>query len=62
MAFDAGPRFERTPTPQLPPEKRGAEEVLDLALRILVLVPLLGLYTWWAGSTVWRGLALMLGL
>lgn len=58
MAFDVGRCFEPTPPP---PMKRTAEDVLDLVLRIVVNVPLLGLYIWWVGSTILRGLALMLG-
>lgn len=44
MAFDVGHR----PYEPLPPERKTLEDRLDFALRAVVLLPLLGLYTWWA--------------
>lgn len=60
MAFDAGPRFGSTPSP--PPEKRTAQDVLDFVLRAAVLLPLLGLYTWWALSAMWNAVKVGFGL
>jgi hypothetical protein len=60
VAFDAGRSFEPDPAP--PRDVRTAEDVLDLVLRVLVLLPLLALYTWWIASTVWLGLKALIGL
>lgn len=61
MAFDIGLHLEPTPSSPVSPEKRTAEDVLDLVLRIIVIVPLLALYTWWVASTIWQGLKALAG-
>ncbi|MBL8544344.1 MAG: hypothetical protein JNJ63_11115 [Hyphomonadaceae bacterium] len=44
MAFDAGHRPYQPQPP--PPERKTLEDHLDFVLRAVVLLPLLGLYTW----------------
>jgi hypothetical protein len=57
-----GPRFPSQPHPQpFRPEKPTAEDLLDLLLRIIVIVAILGLYTWWAGSTILTALGFLVG-
>jgi len=57
MAFDVG-HHSWEPQP-LPPERKTLQDRLDVALRAVVLAPLLGLYTW-AAVTIVRDLAFAL--
>lgn len=57
MAFDVG-RRPYDPQP-LPPARKTLEDHLDSVLRAVVLLPLLGLYTWWM-FTILRDLAFAL--
>lgn len=57
MAFDVGHR-PYDPQP-LQPERKTLEDHLDFVLRAIVLLPLLGLYTWWV-FTILRDVALAL--
>lgn len=59
MAFDAGPQSDPA---RIPSEPRTARDVLDLVLRVLILVPIIGLYTWWAVSTMWGAVKAGFGL
>ena len=47
MAFDVGHRRYEPETPRVPPEWKTLSDHADFVLRAVILLPLLGLYTWW---------------
>lgn len=51
MAFDAGPRAE-PPSPRPLRDEVTWQDRLDAVLRAVVIVPLMGLYTWWVIETI----------
>ena len=57
MAFDVG-HCPYEPM-RLPPERKTLEDHLDFVLRAIVILPLLGLYSWWV-FTILRDIAVAL--